>query len=57
MNTKEKRIYIPPTLDVTQVVLENNVAIQSPVKKVELKDWSYEGTEIGENNADVWLNM
>jgi len=58
MKTNEKKFYIPPTLEVTRVMLEHNVAIQSPVKNVELKDWSYEGPENDvNNNADVWLNI
>jgi len=57
MNTKEKTIYIPPALEVKRVILENSVAIQSPVKSVELKEWSYEGPENEDNNADVWLNI
>jgi len=58
MNTEEKRFYVPPTLEVRQVILEGNIAIQSPIQKVELKNWDYEGPEDDvKNNVDIWLEL
>ena len=57
MDKKEKKFYIPPTLEITRVVLEGNIAVQSPVQKVNLQNWVDEGPAIDENNADVWLNI
>ena len=57
MNRKEKKMYVPPTLEITQVFLESNMAFQSPIKKVDLKNWIDEGPEVAENNSDVWLNI
>ena len=54
----EKKFYIPPTFEITRVMLEGNIAIQSPVKKVDLKSWDNEGPDDDvNNNADVWLNI
>ena len=54
---KRKKLYIPPTLHVLRVILDGNIAVQSPVQKVDVKNWDYEGTEKEENNADIWLNF
>jgi len=56
-NRNKKRFYIPPTLEIIRVALEGNIAVQSPVQKVNLQNWVDEGPAIDENNADVWLNI
>jgi len=56
-NVKEKRFYVPPTLEVRQMILEGNIALQSPVKSVELKPWAEESFDVTENNSDIWLNL
>ena len=54
---KRKKVYVPPTLSVQRIRLEGDVAVQSPVQKVNLQDWDEEGPEVNENNADIWLNL
>jgi hypothetical protein len=56
METKTKMVYVPPTVTVTPVICEDVIAA-SPVQRVVLKDWEEEGTDVPENNADVWLNL
>ena len=59
MQTNErKKPYVPPTLSIHRIILEGDIAVQSPIKKVELQDWEYE-TPDGkpDNNADIWLNL
>ena len=55
---KTKMIYAPPTVTVTQVILERTIAAHSPMQKVNLNDWVYEDFENDvNNNLDVWLNL
>jgi len=49
--------YVPPTAEITNVVLER-VITASPVQKVELKDWDPDPNPNDvKNHADVWLDM
>ena len=54
---KRKKFYVPPTLEVQRIMWEGDIAVQSPVQKVDLKDWENEGPEVSDNNADIWLNL
>ena len=55
---KRKKFYVPPTLHIQRIMLEGDIAVQSPVKKVELQDWTRETPETNpNNNADIWLNL
>ena len=56
-SNKRKKFYVPPTLYVLRVMLEGNIAVQSPVQKVNVQEWVYEGPEKDANNADIWLNL
>ena len=53
MKHKKKNIYIPPTVEVTQVVLETVIAA-SPIQKVNLQDWEHD-TDVSSSNTDVIL--
>ena len=50
------KVYVPPTLEVTQLILEE-IITASPIKAVNVKEWVEEGPEDPTNNADVWLNF
>ena len=53
----KKMIYVSPTQEFTQVVLEEVIAA-SPVQKIDLIDWVEEGPDDdARNNADVWLSF
>ena len=54
---RKKKVYVPPTFDVLHIRLEENIAIQSPVQKIDVKSWDNEGPDKEENNADIWLNL
>ena len=54
MKIERKKFYVPPKVEVTQVILEG-VITASPIHSVEVKDWEYEGLENPENHADIWL--
>ena len=57
-NRTEKKLYVPPTLDIQQVMLEGDIAVQSPIQKVDLQNWDYEGPEDDVyNKSDIWLNL
>jgi len=57
-NMEEKNLYVPPKLEVTQVVLGGSIALQSPLKSIELNDWNEVSHETDPDcNADVWLNI
>ena len=56
-NRTERKLYVPPTFDVQHVMLEGDIAVQSPMQKVNVEDWVDEGPEEADNNADIWLIM
>ena len=56
MEKHQINVYVPPTLEVTQLILEE-IITASPIKVVNLKEWEVEGPEEPTNNADVWLNF
>jgi hypothetical protein len=56
METNKKKVYEPPTMEVTQVVLESVIAA-SPLKNVELKEWEPDPDDGPNNNSDIWLNL
>jgi len=59
MEKKEKEFYVPPTVKVTQVILECSIAVQSPIQQVDLEDWYYDEYPLNHdsNNSDVWLDI
>jgi hypothetical protein len=54
---KRKKFYVPPTLHIQRIMLEGDIAVQSPIDRVNLQDWETEGTDVPSNNADIWLNL
>ena len=57
-NKTEKMVYVSPIVEVTRIVLEGNIAVQSLIQEVELKNWDYEDSESDVNNSsDIWLNI
>ena len=59
MKTQAKKIYVPPTVKVTRVLLEGSIAIQSPIQQVNFEDWSYDEypSSHESNNRDIWLDI
>ena len=58
MNTRGKENYVPPTWEIKQVVLESSIAVHSPVKNVDLRNWNSEDYEDDvSNNYDIWLDL
>ena len=53
------KFYVPPTVKVTPVVLEESIAILSPIQKVNLVDWEHDEYDIDHesNNKDIWLDI
>ena len=54
MEVSKKVNYVPPTMEITHVVLETVIAA-SPIQKVNLKNWEYETQDEPDNNTDVIL--
>ena len=46
--------YVPPKVEVNPVVLEANIALQSPIQRIEMEDWE-EGGEIKPDTGDIFL--
>ena len=55
-NKIKKKMYVPPTLEILHIALDGNIAVQSPVQKVDVKGWESEGIENERNNSDIWLD-
>ena len=53
----KKRSYLPPNIEVTQVVLEGNIAVQSVNKKIDVENWIDDPEQGTNDNADVWVNF
>ena len=57
-NRTERKLYVSPTLSIQRVMLEGDIVVQSPVQKVDLKNWDFECPEDDVNNkSDIWLNF
>ena len=54
METSKKNIYVPPSMEVHPVALEANIALQSPIQKIEMEDWVEEG-EVKPDTGDIYL--
>ena len=56
MKITKKNEYISPYVEVNQVILEGNVAVQSPIRSVDLdvQDWIDEG-EIRPDTGDIFI--
>ena len=55
-NSIEKMIYVPPTVEITRIVLEGGIAVQSPVRTVNVEKWDLsDSPDQPENNADIIL--
>ena len=52
----EKKKYVSPSMEVHSVALEANIAVQSPIRSVDLKDWEEEG-EITPDTGDIFLSI
>ena len=54
---EKKMTYVPPTIEVTRVVLEGNIAVQSVAKTIELKQWESDPEAGINDSADIWVNF
>ena len=52
---EQKKVYVPPSVTVTRVILEGYIAALSVVRSVDVTDWEYEQGDLPENNADIIL--
>ena len=55
MNKKMR--YLPPNIEIIQVVLEGNIAAQSVIKKIDVENWIDDPEQGTNDNADVWVNF
>jgi len=58
MKKSKKMMYVPPTVEVIKVVLEEvmTTSPMSPVQHIDLKNWE-EDIPNATNNADIWVNF
>ena len=54
-NSNKKMIYVPPTVEVTTIVLEGGIAVQSPVRTINVEKWDIDDPDQPANNADIIL--
>ena len=54
---KKTMTYLPPIIEVTQVFLEGNIAVQSVNKKIDVVDWEKDPEQGTNDNADIWVNF
>jgi len=59
MEKNEKKFYAPPTMKVTQVVLERPIIVESLIRQVDLENWDKDEYPLNHesNNTGVWLDM
>jgi len=50
-------VYVPPTVVVTRVVLEGNIATVSVTKKVDVMKWVDDPEPNTNTNDDIWVNF
>ena len=53
MKEIEKITYLPPTVEVNPVTLDANIALQSPIKKIDVDEWVEE--EITPDTGDIFI--
>ena len=54
---EKKMIYVPPTIVVTRVVLEGNIAAISVNKKIDVESWVNDPEPNVNTNDDIWVNF
>ena len=54
INSNKKMIYVPPMVEVTTIILEGGIAVQSPVRTIKVEKWEIDEPTL-ENNADIVL--
>ena len=55
-NSNKKMIYVPPTVEVTAIVLEGGIAVQSLVRTINVEEWdTSDNPDQPANNADIIL--
>jgi len=54
MEKSEKNKYVSPSVEVNQVFLEGNIAVQSPVRNVNVEDWGAD-EEIVPDTGDIFI--
>jgi len=56
MKTSTKNNYLPPSMEVHPVELDANIAVQSPIQRIELEDWDQE-QEYTPDTGDIFLSI
>jgi len=55
-NSNKKMFYVPPKVEVTTIILEGAIAVQSPVRTISVEKWdTSDDPFLSENNADIVL--
>jgi hypothetical protein len=54
MEETEKFTYVPPTMEVSPVELDANIALQSPIRNIEVEEWQDEG-DVAPDTGDIYL--
>ena len=54
MEETEKFTYVPPTIDVSPVELDANIALQSPIRNIEVEEWQ-NGGDVAPDTGDIFL--
>jgi hypothetical protein len=58
MKESEKNTYIPPTVEVNPVVLDANIALQSPIRNIEVQDWDQQPeVNVTPDTGDIFLSI
>ena len=54
MKQSEKINYVPPVVEVNPVALEGNIALQSPVRNIDVEGW-VDGGEVEPDTGDIFI--
>lgn len=49
-----KNLYVPPTVEVNPVALDASIALQSPIRKIDVEEW-VEEPEITPDTGDIFI--
>jgi hypothetical protein len=55
METLSKKKYIPPTVEIDQIALEGNIAMQSPAVNINMNDWDTPDEVVTPDTGDIYL--
>jgi len=56
MKELDKVKYVPPTMEVNPVELEANIALQSPIQRIDAEEWAPE-QDFTPDTGDIFLSI